>query len=103
MPTFNPVIDFDRLLPETVHRVQIGRRAIALIRLGEEVYALEDRCSHEEVPLSEGFVEGEVITCAMHGAQFNVKTGEVLSLPAYEGVKTYPARVRDGKVEVELD
>ncbi len=103
MPTFKPVIDFDRLPLGSILRVQIGRKAIALVRFGDSVYALEDRCSHEEVPLSEGYVDGEVITCAMHGAQFDAKTGEALSLPAYEGVMTFPARVRDGKVEVELD
>jgi 3-phenylpropionate/trans-cinnamate dioxygenase ferredoxin subunit len=103
MASFVPLIDFDDLPPGSIRRVEIGRKAFAVIRLADEIYAMEDRCSHEEVPLSEGYLDDGILTCSMHGAQFDPKTGEALSLPAYEAVRTFTARVNNGKVEIEID
>jgi len=65
-----------------------------------EFFALADECSHETYPLSDSEIEGEVVTCAKHGAQFSLRTGEDLTPPAYEPVATYPVRVNHGRVEV---
>jgi 3-phenylpropionate/trans-cinnamate dioxygenase ferredoxin subunit len=67
-------------------------------------YAIEDRCSHDDGPLCEGeFDPGTgVVICPRHGANFDIRSGEALTLPAFEPVATYPVRVVDGIVKVEL-
>ncbi|HLR84141.1 MAG TPA: non-heme iron oxygenase ferredoxin subunit [Nocardioidaceae bacterium] len=81
--------------------VEVGGVDVALVRDGDDVYAIHDECSHAEVPLSEGDVEGCEIECWLHGSRFDVRTGAVLNLPATEPVAVYPCR-RDGD-DVEID
>lgn len=76
---------------------------VAVFNIDGEFLAIEDECSHEAYPLSDGTVEGDTIICAMHGAQFSLRTGEVLSAPASEPVATYAVRVANGKVQVQID
>lgn len=84
-------------------RVDIGGERIAILRDGDEWYALGDRCSHAEASLSEGDVYDGEVECPRHGSQFDLVSGKPLSLPATRPVPTYPVRVRDGVVEVEVD
>ena len=69
-----------------------------------ELYAIEDRCSHDDGPLCEGELDAEdgVAICPRHGARFDIRTGRPLTLPAYLPVETYPVHVVDGIVKVEL-
>lgn len=76
--------------------------AVAVFNVAGNFYAIEDLCSHEDEALTSGKFCGEEITCWRHGARFNVKTGAALSAPAYEPVATFPARLNDGRIEVEL-
>jgi 3-phenylpropionate/trans-cinnamate dioxygenase ferredoxin subunit len=76
---------------------------VVLAKAEGEWFALDDWCSHEECPLSDGWVEGEKIVCHCHGSEFDVRTGQALSGPATEPVKTYPARVVDEKIEVQVE
>jgi len=80
----------------------IGGEPIAVFHSDGNFYATSDICTHEEASLSEGELEGEVVECPLHGARFNVRTGEVKSLPAVVKLKTYPVRVVDGSLEVEV-
>lgn len=64
--------------------------------------ALEDKCSHAEVKLSEGDFEEGAVTCIAHGARFDCKTGKHLCLPAVTGVKSYPVRVEGGRIFVTV-
>ena len=85
-------------------RAETPHRALVVVRSGERFYALEDRCSHEDFPLSAGDVDlatGE-IECARHGALFRLDDGAPLSLPATRPVATFPAHADDGHVIVEL-
>ncbi|HLZ09130.1 MAG TPA: non-heme iron oxygenase ferredoxin subunit [Chloroflexota bacterium] len=75
---------------------------IAVFHVDGQFYATSDVCTHEEASLSEGELEGEVVECPLHGARFNVRTGEVKSLPAVVRLKTYPVRVVGGALEVEV-
>ncbi|MXW65677.1 MAG: non-heme iron oxygenase ferredoxin subunit [Gemmatimonadales bacterium] len=77
--------------------------AIALIRSGGEVYALEDCCSHEEFPLSDGEVEAGEITCLLHGARFDLATGEPRALPAVMPVRRFDVRIDGDDIQVDLD
>lgn len=79
-------------------------RTLVVVRIEESLYVLDDRCSHEDFPLSAGEVDldaGE-IECARHGALFRLEDGAPVSLPATRPVATFPAQVADGRVVVEL-
>ena len=83
--------------------VRDGSLAIGVYNLGGELFALEDRCSHDDGPLCEGEfdVEEGVAICPRHGARFDIRTGRPLTLPAVLPVETFPVRVEDGRVLVE--
>jgi 3-phenylpropionate/trans-cinnamate dioxygenase ferredoxin component len=77
---------------------------IGVYNCGGDLYAIEDRCSHDDGPLCEGDYDCEerVVTCPRHGSRFDLASGRPLSLPAYLPVATFPARVReDGVVVVD--
>lgn len=84
-------------------RVEVGGRPIALWRVDGELYATSDVCTHEETSLSDGDLWAEVIECPLHGAQFDVRTGEVLSLPAIFPLATYPVKVEGEDVYVGME
>lgn len=75
-------------------RVAVGEWSVAVVNTDEGVFAIEDRCSHADVALSEGEVEGCTIECWLHGSQFDLRTGEPLSLPANKPVPTFPVVVQ---------
>lgn len=85
-------------------RVVIEDKALVLVRVGDEVFALEDRCSHQKVALSGGFVDGSErsIECPRHGSQFSLDDGTPLQLPATRPVRTYPIRVVEDTVEIVM-
>ncbi|HEX3960790.1 MAG TPA: non-heme iron oxygenase ferredoxin subunit [Trebonia sp.] len=76
---------------------------ICLARLEDgEVYAINGICSHEQIELSDGMLDDDVVECPLHGSCFNVRTGAVEGLPATEPVATYPVSVEDGEIFVEV-
>jgi 3-phenylpropionate/trans-cinnamate dioxygenase ferredoxin component len=87
--------------------VTLGRYDVAIARDGEEVFAVEDVCSHAEVALSEGEVAtndgGCQIECWLHGSMFDLRTGKPTNLPATEPVATFAVDVRDGDVFVDTE
>ena len=84
----------------------VDAEAIVVVRFEGEVFALEDRCTHEDVPLSEGDVElfrgVPTIECWKHGSCFDLRTGEPTNLPATEPVPVYPVRVEGDDVYVDV-
>lgn len=86
--------------PGTGLRVEVGDEPIAIWNVDGEFYATADTCTHEEASLSEGDLWGEVVECPLHGAQFDVRTGAVLSLPAIFPVATYVVKLEDGALYV---
>ena len=73
---------------------------VAVFNIDGDYYAIEDVCTHDGGILTGGAVEGDEIVCPRHGAHFSIKTGKVLSPPAYEDLVTFPVRVLEGKVQV---
>src|SRR5258707_15208936 len=106
MPEVIDVCPLNQLAPGKVRIVRWDDVEIGVYNCGGELYAIEDRCSHDDGPLaSEGDwdqAEGVAI-CPRHGATFDIRTGRALTLPAYEPVDTFPVRVLDGIVQVELE
>jgi 3-phenylpropionate/trans-cinnamate dioxygenase ferredoxin subunit len=88
--------------PGTAKAVEAEGRKIALFNRGGDYFAIDDACTHRGGRLSEGEVEGTVVTCPLHGATFDVTTGNVLGPPAPEGVASYRVRVEGNDIEVEL-
>lgn len=95
----------DELDDGGVRRFDVGDHELAVVRLGDDVYVIGDRCSHQDVSLSEGEVDEDelVLECPKHGSGFHLETGEPSSLPATRAVPVYTVLVDDvGDVSVEV-
>ena len=94
----------DEFPPGSVKIVRAGEIAVGVYNLGGKLCAIEDRCSHDNGPLAEGDFDEEegVAICPRHGARIEICTGRPLSLPAVEPVDTFPVRVVDGTVKVDI-
>ena len=98
------VCPLEDLPPGEVKIVHAGEISVGVYNLNGELYALEDRCSHDDGPLAEGDFDPEtgVAICPRHGAQFDIRTGKPLTLPAYVPVETFPVRVDDGMIKLQV-
>jgi len=76
--------------------------SIALFNIAGELLAIEDRCSHDGGELACGELNGEEIICPRHGARFSLHSGMPLCPPAYEGIETFPVRVVDGMIQIDI-
>ena len=102
MSTVERIGPLDDLKPGTARQVVVGDHRIALVRIDDDVYAIGDVCSHQDISLSEGEVlrEDKQLECWKHGSAFSLEDGEPESLPATKPVPVYEARVVDGQIEV---
>ena len=83
--------------------VVLGGKKIALANIDDEFFAIDDTCSHEQCSLgTDGFLDGNVVTCGCHGAQFDMTSGKVLSLPAPTDVSSYTVKVENGDVFIDI-
>ena len=82
--------------------VTVGAQELAIARHGDEVFAVEDVCSHAAVALSEGEVDDCTVECWLHGSRFDLRTGKPTGLPATEPVATFPVEVRGTEVYVDV-
>ena len=96
------VAETQDLPPGTAKAVEVQGRNVALFNIGGTYYAIDDTCTHQGGPLSEGAVEGKVVTCPWHGATYDVTTGNVLGPPAPEGVTRYNVQVDGEDVKIEV-
>ena len=102
MSDFMVVAKLDEIPDNGLKTVQVEGRDLVLVRRDGRVFALEDRCSHEEFPLSAGEVTGDQITCALHGARFDIESGAAKGLPAILPVCTFECRVEGDEVQVKI-
>jgi 3-phenylpropionate/trans-cinnamate dioxygenase ferredoxin subunit len=93
----------DEIPAEAGLRVEVGEHRIALFRVGDDFYALGDRCSHAEASLAEGEVFDDEVECPRHGAAFGLADGEARTLPATGPVPTYSIDVEAGVVFLTID
>jgi len=82
--------------------VTIGKRSIALYRLGDQYYATEAYCSHGHALLTEGYIEHGLVECPMHGGSFEIATGKPVAEPCVTPLATYPVRVEGDTISVGL-
>lgn len=103
MAEWTKVASADDCPAGTVLGCEADGERVCVMNVDGEYHAVEDECSHQEFPLSDGeLVDGE-IECMYHGARFDVKTGDATQLPAIKGVKKYEVECRDGELYVRVD
>jgi 3-phenylpropionate/trans-cinnamate dioxygenase ferredoxin subunit len=96
------VCSAEELVTDQASRVVVDGVAIALVKdAAGDIHAIGDTCTHGEISLSEGFVEGETLECWAHGSQFSLLTGKPMNLPAYEPVPVFQVDVVDGDVYID--
>jgi 3-phenylpropionate/trans-cinnamate dioxygenase ferredoxin component len=102
MTEYFKVAQADELDEGELMAVEVDGEPVCLAKVEGRVYAFTDDCTHIGGPLNEGELDGEVLTCPWHGAQFNITTGKVLRGPARQDIATYPVKVEDNAVFVAL-
>jgi 3-phenylpropionate/trans-cinnamate dioxygenase ferredoxin subunit len=90
------------IAPGSTRRVVVDGSEILLCNVEGNLYAIEDVCTHDGGPLDQGQLEGETVVCPRHGATFDVRTGDALTLPAVVPVMTYPVTVEGDDVYVDV-
>ena len=98
---FERVCAVDEVPTDEALAVEVGDLELAIARDGEEVFAVQNVCSHAEVALSEGEVADGTVECWLHGSCFDLRTGKPTHLPATEPVATFAVEVRGGDVYVD--
>lgn len=83
-------------------RLEKNGQSICVARVGGEVFAIDDTCTHSDASLSEGDVSGTRIECWLHGAEFDLRTGEALTLPAVMAVRTYAVQVSGDSITIDI-
>src|SRR6188472_3366360 len=94
----------DELEPGMARIVEVDGRKVGVFNADGELYAIEDRCSHDDGPLAEGPFDPDARTveCPRHGSLFDLRTGRPRTLPAYLPVETFPVREEDGTIKMEV-
>lgn len=82
--------------------VEIEGLPIVIFNIAGQYFAIGDVCSHDNGPLGDGLLDGNLIVCPRHGAEFDIRTGKALTLPAVVDIPAYPIRVVDGKIEIGI-
>jgi 3-phenylpropionate/trans-cinnamate dioxygenase ferredoxin subunit len=93
------------LPPGTMKLVEWEDLEIGIFNCNGEIYAIEDRCSHDNGPLVEGTLDQEncTVECPRHGSEFDLRTGKPITLPAYQPVETFPVHVEGDQLKVEVE
>ena len=95
-------LNLSQLVPNKPFRLEKSGTAICVVRVGQEVFAVDDTCSHSDASLAEGDVEDFQIECWLHGAAFDLRSGEATSMPATQSIKTYTVNVDADSVTIEI-
>ena len=100
--TWVKIADLSECPPGNLLEVEAGRERIVLANVDGDVYALQNRCSHQDLPLSDGELEGDRLECLYHGARFDVCTGKAVGLPAIKPVPSYDLQIRGQEIFVRI-
>ncbi len=100
-----PVCALDELAAGTARKFVVDGVAVAVVRIGDDVYAIGDVCSHANVSLSDGDVwcDELELECPKHGSAFHLETGEPSTLPATQPVPVFEASVVDGQIMISTE
>ena len=103
MPDFIPVAKFSSLADPGRQLVEVDDRLIVLFRLGNDVFALDDVCTHDGGPLGEGELEDHTIACPRHGAKFDIRNGKALTMPATKPTVSHEVKVVGDDIMVKVN
>jgi 3-phenylpropionate/trans-cinnamate dioxygenase ferredoxin subunit len=78
--------------------VEIADRPIVILNIASQLFAIGDVCTHDDGPVGDGELDGYNITCPRHGAEFDVRTGKVMKMPAVVDIPAYPVQIRGGNI-----
>ncbi|MBV7540049.1 non-heme iron oxygenase ferredoxin subunit [Acidovorax sp. sic0104] len=92
----------DDLPEDDVIGVTVGGRDVALYTVGGDVFATDNLCTHGNARLCDGFLEGHEIECPLHQGRFDVRDGSALCAPLTQALRSYPVRIEEGKVFLQL-
>lgn len=101
--TFFPILAYDDLMSGERIFIEVDNEPVVVFNIGGSIFAIGDRCTHDDGPLGDGDVDDHQVTCPRHGAKFDVRTGAALTLPAVEATKVYPTRINDGQIEIGVN
>ena len=94
---------YSDLANDQISAVSVDGVKVALYKIKDDVFATNEMCSHDECSLEDfGKIRGEEVECTCHGAMFRIKTGEVTRGPATSPLKTYPVKIVDGEIWIEV-
>lgn len=82
--------------------VELGDKPIVVFNIAGQFFAIGDVCSHDDGPLGDGAIEGFNVVCPRHGAEFDIRTGKVMQMPAVVDIPAYPVMVRDGTIFIGI-
>ena len=99
---FEKVAEIGDLSPGEMKSVMLGQEEVLLANVNGNFYAISDTCTHVGGPLSEGSMDGNIVTCPWHGATFDVTSGSTLGGPAPSGVSCFTVRVTGDDIELEI-
>ena len=102
MATWKNVVDASKIPVNQNYVAIINDMAIAIFNINGIYYAIEDNCSHKGLPLSDGAIFETEIECPFHGARFCLKSGEALTPPACENIKTFNIRQENNMLQIEI-
>jgi 3-phenylpropionate/trans-cinnamate dioxygenase ferredoxin subunit len=89
--------------PGRIRVVEVEYTDVALCNVDGEIYAIADVCTHDDGPLGEGHLHHDQIECPRHGARFNVRTGDALTLPAIVAIPTFEVKIEGDDILVDVD
>ncbi|MGW8265245.1 MAG: non-heme iron oxygenase ferredoxin subunit [Longimicrobiales bacterium] len=101
MADWRKVATLEECPPGSLRPVMVGSDPVVLANVDGTLYAVRDRCSHEEYPLSDGDLEGSILVCPFHGARFDVTSGAARGLPAVRPVQSYPVEIREDGIYIQ--
>lgn len=99
--TWIKVAKASEIAPGQMRTGEAGGMPIVVCNVGGQYHAFLDICSHQDLPLSEGCLEGKVVTCPWHGAKFDVTNGAALQMPAVAPIETYPVKCEGDDLYIE--
>lgn len=102
MPHWITIATDSELTENDRKAILVQNTPILLIKSNGTYYAMHNVCTHENLPLTEGIVENDMLICPFHGASFCIKNGTVKSAPAFVDLKTYPVRMMEDQIQVQI-
>ena len=103
MAGFVKVASVDEIPPGTMKAFEVNFTPVLICNVEGRYYAVENECTHEAVPMADGSLDGNKITCRHHGARFSVVDGSVLGPPAVVPIETFKTRIENNSVYIEID